>query len=82
MPGYFDPLAHTSFNMADIATPSAATMSTIDAGAEPPAKATKAKPEKPNETTYKEALKVAEQAHTKAQEKLVRVSWSCAGKCI
>ena len=57
--------------MADVATPSAATMATIDAGAEHPVKASKPKPEKPDEEAYKEALRNAEQENSKAQEKLV-----------
>lgn len=64
--------------MADIATPSAAAISTIDAGAQPPVKTQKPKvekterPEKPNEEQYKEALRKAEQENAAAQEKLVR----------
>ena len=57
--------------MADIATPSAATMSTIDAGAEPVGKTQKAKPEKPDESKYKEDLAKAEKEHAAAQEKVV-----------
>ncbi|KAL8926374.1 MAG: hypothetical protein Q9208_002917 [Pyrenodesmia sp. 3 TL-2023] len=57
--------------MADIATPSAAAMSTIDAGAEPaPDKAQKTRPEKPDEAQYKESLSKAEKEHAAAQEKL------------
>ena len=59
--------------MADIATPSAAAMSTIDAGAEPSQKPQKAKPEKPDEQAYQEILAKAEKEHKAAQEKLV---WS------
>lgn len=58
--------------MADIATPSAATMSTIEAGSEPVAeKAHKSKPEKPDEQKYKESLTKAEKEHAAAQEKFV-----------
>ena len=57
--------------MADIATPSAATMSTIDAGAESVTKTQKAKPEKPDEQKYKEDLAKAEKEHAVAQEKVV-----------
>ena len=60
--------------MADIATPSAATMSTIDAGAEPTEKSQKVKPEKPDESKYKEDLSKAEKEHAAAQEKMVRLS--------
>lgn len=64
--------------MADIATPSAATMSTIDAGSEPaPEKASKARPERPDEQQYKESLAKAEKDYAAAQEKFVRAS-SCA----
>ncbi|KAL9602219.1 MAG: hypothetical protein Q9219_001943 [cf. Caloplaca sp. 3 TL-2023] len=56
--------------MADIATPSAATMSTLDAGSEPaPDKAHKAKPEKPDEQQYKESLEKAEKEYAAAQER-------------
>lgn len=59
--------------MADLATPSAATMSTIDAGSEPKLdKTAKARPEKPDEQQYKEGLARAEKEYTLAQEKLVR----------
>ena len=57
--------------MADVATPSAATMSTMDAGADNQVKTHKPKPEKPDEGTFKEAVRVAEQVHAKAQEKFV-----------
>ena len=57
--------------MADIATPSAATMSMIDAGAESPHKGHRTKPEKPDEQSYKENLAKAEKEHALAQEKLV-----------
>ncbi|KAI4274006.1 MAG: hypothetical protein LQ337_004244 [Flavoplaca oasis] len=56
--------------MADVATPSAATMSTIDAGSEPaPNKATKTRPERPDEQQYKESLAKAEKDYAAAQEK-------------
>ncbi|KAL9007463.1 MAG: hypothetical protein Q9173_007276 [Seirophora scorigena] len=56
--------------MADISTPSAATMSTIDAGSEPVAeKPRKTKPEKPDEQKYKESLAKAEEEYAAAQEK-------------
>ncbi|KAL8841868.1 MAG: hypothetical protein Q9170_000741 [Blastenia crenularia] len=56
--------------MADIATPSAATMPTIEAGSEPTAdKAQKSKPEKPDEQSYKENLAKAEKEYAAAQEK-------------
>ena len=61
------------FRMADIATPSAATMSTIDAGAEHPEKAQKQRPEKPDEDTYKKNLQKAEKEHADAQAKIVRM---------
>ena len=57
--------------MADIATPSAATISTIDAGAEPATKSQKSKPEKPDEQKYKEDLAKAEREHAASQEKVV-----------
>ena len=57
--------------MADIATPSAATISTIDAGAEPAQKSQKSKPEKPDEQKYKEDLAKAEKEHAASQEKVV-----------
>lgn len=62
--------------MADMATPSAATMSTIDAGAEPTHKAQKSKPEKPekpDEQHYQEILAKADKEHKAAQEKVVRL---------
>ncbi|KAL8638307.1 MAG: hypothetical protein Q9228_004535 [Teloschistes exilis] len=56
--------------MADLATPSAATMSTIDAGSEPtPEKGHKIKPDKPDEQLYKESLAKAEKEYAAAQEK-------------
>ncbi|KAL8942933.1 MAG: hypothetical protein Q9211_001183 [Gyalolechia sp. 1 TL-2023] len=55
--------------MADIATPSAATTSTTDAGSESTAeRAPKAKPEKPDEQKYKESLAKAEKEYATAQE--------------
>lgn len=57
--------------MADMATPSAATMSTIDAGAEPTQKAQKPKPEKPDEEQYKKDLAKAEKDNASAQEEVV-----------
>lgn len=60
--------------MADLATPSAASISTIDAGAEPSPKAQKSKPEKPDEQAYQESLTKAEKEHKAAQEKVVRPS--------
>lgn len=59
--------------MADIATPSAATMSTIDAGAEHPEKEQKqtGRPTKPDEDAYKKNLQNAEKEHAAAQEKIV-----------
>ena len=58
--------------MADVATPSAATMSTMDPGAEYSPKAQKSRPEKPDEQQYKENLARAEKEHAAAQEKVVR----------
>lgn len=58
--------------MADVATPSAATMSIMDAGAEPSPKLQKSRPEKPDEQQYKESLAQAEKEHAAAQEKVVR----------
>lgn len=57
--------------MADMATPSAATMSTIDAGAEPVQKGQKSKPEKPDEEQYKKDLAKAEKDNAVAQDELV-----------
>ena len=61
--------------MADVATPSAATMSIMDAGAEPSPKVQKSRPEKPDEQQYKENLAQAEKEHAAAQEKVVRRSY-------
>ena len=60
--------------MVDIVTPSVVTMSTIDTGAEPTGKSQKAKPEKPDESKYKEDLSKAEKEHAAAQEKMVSLS--------
>ena len=65
--------------MADLSTPSAATMSTIDAGSNPIEKEQKTRPEKPDEQLYKESLAKAEKEHTAAQEKLVRLSCTLLG---
>lgn len=64
-------LSPVNFAMADLATPSAAAISTIDAGAEPAEKQLKTKPEKPNDQLYKESLSKAEKEHAAAQEKVV-----------
>lgn len=56
--------------MADVATPSAIAMSTINAGSETPA-ARVGKPEKPDEAAYKKTLSEAEKALDAAQEKFV-----------
>jgi len=58
--------------MADVATPSAATMSTIDAGSERSPKIQKSRPEKPDEQIYQDILTRAEKEHKSAQEKVVR----------
>ena len=53
-------------------TPSALAISTIDAGADHPAKApVKAKPEKPDEAAYKDDLSKAEKAYATAQDAFV-----------
>lgn len=57
--------------MADVSTPSAATMSKFDAGATQPEKQQKAKPEKPDELKYKEDLAKAEKEHATAQAHVV-----------
>lgn len=62
--------------MADISTPSAATISTIDAGSDRLEKQPKPRPEKPDEQLYKENLAKAEKEHAAAQEKLVRTPFS------
>lgn len=66
--------AHLTAIMADIATPAAAALSTIDAGSEPTQKPQKTKPEKPDEQKYKESLGKAQKEHAAAQEKVVRLS--------
>lgn len=64
--------------MADLQTPSAAAISTIDAGSDKsevaPKKAStqKSRPEKPDEHSYKEKLAKAEKDHADAKAKLVR----------
>ena len=60
--------------MADIATPSAAAISTIDAGSEPSQKPQKTKPERPDEQLYKESLAKAQKEHAASQERVVRLS--------
>lgn len=60
--------------MAELATPSAATISTIDAGSEPSQKTQKTKPEKPDEQKYRENLGKAQKEHAAAQEKVVCLS--------
>jgi len=65
--------------MAELATPSAATMGTMNAGADgpPSAKAPfSSKPERPDEEAYKKELAEAEKALTSVQEKQVRSYWS------
>ncbi len=60
--------------MADLATPSAATMSTVNAGADRvDDKPSKVKPEKPDEEKYKVDLAKAEKEHAAVQERLVRL---------
>ena len=62
--------------MADFATPSAATMSTMDAGADAPNGTSKPavnKPEKPDEDAFKKAVEQARKALNDAQESSVRV---------
>ncbi|KAI9871105.1 MAG: hypothetical protein M1830_003307 [Pleopsidium flavum] len=57
--------------MADLATPSAATMSTVNAGADRvDDKTSKIKPEKPDEEKYKADLAKAEKEHAAVQERL------------
>ena len=60
--------------MADMATPSAAAISTMDAGSEPLQKSQKSKPEKPDEQQYKESLGRAQKEHAAAQERVVSLS--------
>lgn len=62
--------------MADIATPSAAAMATMDAGIDPTGEVRKARPEKPDEGAYKLRLAEAEKAFVAAQQHLVRGIWS------
>lgn len=61
--------------MADVATPSAAIMSTLDAGSTEPENKQKARPEKPDEVKYKEDLAKAEKEHAAAQANLVCRCW-------
>ena len=62
--------------MADIQTPSAAAISTIDAGSDKPSingvQPSKAKPEKPDEVLYKQNLAKADKEHADLKAKLVR----------
>lgn len=59
--------------MADLATPSAAAISTMDAKADTPATKTQVtKPERPDEDTYKKSLAEAEKELAAIQEKQVR----------
>ena len=59
--------------MADLATPSAAIMSTMDAGSESKMdKIQKTRPEKPDEQQYKDSLAKADKEYAVAQDKLVR----------
>ena len=62
--------------MADLATPSAVAMSTMDAGATSNQKPQKARPDKPDEATYKDNLSKAEKAYLAAQEKFVCIGIS------
>lgn len=60
--------------MADVATPSAVTMSTIDAGADPsPAAESRGstKPEKPDEAAFRDAESKLKIAFENAQKKTV-----------
>lgn len=63
--------------MADLQTPSAVAISTIDAGSDKVAsapaqpQAQKSRPEKPDEQLYKEKLAKAEKEHADAKAKLV-----------
>lgn len=60
--------------MADVATPSAIAMSTIDAGSERSSQSPAirvGKPEKPDEAAYKKTLSDKEKALDAAQEKFV-----------
>lgn len=63
--------------MAELATPSAATIGTINAGADAPSKgkeAGKTRPEKPDEDLFKKELEALEKVNAKAQEAFVRGS--------
>lgn len=65
--------------MADLATPSAATMSTVNAGADPVPTSTDdskkkdkvEKPEKPDEAEFKATVAKAEKEHAAVMEKMV-----------
>lgn len=63
--------------MTDLLTPSSVTMTTVNAGAEPPSttagpsQVPTTKPEKPDEQQFKEALAKAEQENAIAQGKVV-----------
>lgn len=61
--------------MAEFATPSAAAMSTMDAGAETngTSKPAVTKPEKPDEDVFKKAVEQARKALSDAQESSVRL---------
>lgn len=61
--------------MADLATPSAATMGTINAGATPDTTTKQAitKPEKPDEASFKAELEKLRKALGDAQESTVRL---------
>jgi len=58
--------------MADLATPSAALISTMDATAEEATKQHASKPEKPDESAFKESVEKARKALASAQEATVR----------
>ena len=62
--------------MADFATPSAATMTTMDASADvsTASKTQVTKPERPDEDSYKKALAAAEKALAEVQEKQVSMN--------
>lgn len=59
--------------MADVTKPSPADLSANKNGATTAEKASKIKPEKPDEQLYKDSLAKAEKEHTAAQEKVVRM---------
>ena len=66
---------HDHAQMAEFATPSAAAMSTMDAGADAPngtSKPAVTKPEKPDEDAFKKAVEQARKALNDAQESSVR----------